>query len=141
MDKIFTFDFDDGQIFMNGLFSLKKIKQKYNANYDYFKINFNEGNLCIKDRYNNKLIQYDLKNIQSAIALKREYLKKESLNTNEYISFSNIKDRDVTNNYDLYIVNVDINNILEEKYVLKGLLRDKLKYIFIGNEGNLLRAI
>ncbi|QEZ70855.1 toxin (plasmid) [Paraclostridium bifermentans] len=139
MNREFPFHFNDGNVSMNGLFCLKKIKTQYHPNYDYFKIKFCEGFLSIKNKVKDDLCEYDLKNIESVIALKREYSKENNLKNKESAIFMNIGNKGIHNKYDLYVVNVDINNILDENYMLKGILNDKLKILFLGNERKLLR--
>lgn len=139
MNREFPFYFDDGQVMMEGSFSLNKIKKQYHPNYDYFKVRFCKGNLYIKDKFKEKFCEYDLKGIESVITLKKEYLKENSLKNKDSKVFMSVGNKNIENKYDLYVVNVDINNKLDNNYILRGLLNEKLKYIFLGNENNLLK--
>lgn len=139
MNREFPFCFNDGKVSMDGLFCLKKIKKQYHPNYDYFKIRFCEGFLSIKDKCKNNLCEYDLKNIESVIALKKEYFKENYFKEKESETFISIGNKGIHNKYDLYVVNVDINNILDKNYMLRGILNDKLKILFLGNESKLLK--
>lgn len=124
---------------MDGVFFLEKIQKQYHPKYDYFKVTFCKGNLFIRDKKGNKLAQFDLKDIESAIALKREYLEENKVKNIEPNFFININNKVYVNKYDLYVVNVDITKKLEKDLVLRAILNEKLKFLFLGNEDKLLK--
>ncbi|HBJ2612245.1 TPA: toxin [Clostridium botulinum] len=133
------FCFEDSKVFMDGSFFLEKIQKQYHPKYDYFKVKFCEGNLYIRDKNKNKLAQFDLKDIESVIAFKKEYLEENELKNIESNSFININNKWARNKYGLYVVNVDITKKLEKDYLLKAILNEKLKFLFLGNEDKLLK--
>ncbi len=133
------FCFEDRRVFMDGVFFLEKIQKQYHPKYDYFKVTFCKGNLFIRNKNKNKLAQFDLKDIESVIALKREYLEENKVKDIESNFFININNKVDINKYGLYVVNVDITKKLEEDFTLRAILNEKLKLLFLGNEDKLLK--
>ncbi|MCS4472781.1 hypothetical protein JQ031_04320 [Clostridium botulinum] len=91
MKQTFPFNFDDALLNTGGSIHLEKVNQNCSPNYQYFKIKFIEGYLHIKNKSGDILEKYDLKDLISLIALKKDYLKLSPLNNKKLKEFTNIK--------------------------------------------------
>ncbi|HHT7190467.1 hypothetical protein PDN14_25475 [Bacillus cereus group sp. Bc222] len=137
LSKIFPYYFDDGQTTFYGTCSINKLKKAYHDNYDYFQVHLLDGTLFIKDVSKTKIYEETFQKIKAVIALKREYLQKEAYTYEKEICFIS-RNRTIQNQYEVMVVNSDIEQKLTNKEVLNWLLQDLIKKLFIGNEKFLL---
>nr|AJA05783.1 neurotoxin complex component OrfX1 [Clostridium botulinum A] len=140
MKQTFSFNFDDTLSNSSGLIHLEKVNQICSPNYQYFKIKFIEGYLHIKNKSGDILEKYDLKDLISLIALKKDYLKLSSPNNKKPKDFTNIKNKHLENKFNLYIINEDINGKITKNGFLEEIILNRLLLsILLGNEENLLQ--
>ncbi|EDT84116.1 toxin [Clostridium botulinum] len=140
MKQTFSFNFDDTLSNSNGLIHLEKVNQNCSPNYQYFKIKFIEGYLHIKNKSGDILEKYDLKDLISLIALKKDYLKLSFSSNKNLNEFTNIKKKPLENRFNLYIINEDINKKISKNGILEEIILNRLLLsILLGNEENLLQ--
>ncbi|MBN3346544.1 toxin [Clostridium botulinum] len=140
MKQTFPFNFDDALLNTGGSIHLEKVNQNCSPNYQYFKIKFIEGYLHIKNKSGNILEKYDLKDLISLIALKKDYLKLSPLNNKKPKEFTNIKNKHLENRFNLYVINEDINGKITKNGILEEIILNRLLLsIFLENEENLLQ--
>ncbi|ACO84115.1 hypothetical protein [Clostridium botulinum] len=140
MNQTFSFNFDDTLSNSSGLINLEKINQNCSPNYQYFKIKFIGGYLHIKNKSGDILEKYDLKDLISLIALKKDYLKLSSPNNKKPNEFTNIKNKHLENRFNLYVINEDINGKITKNGILEEIILNRLLLsILLGNEENLLQ--
>ncbi|OPD18568.1 toxin [Clostridium botulinum] len=140
MKQTFPFNFNDALLNTGGSIHLEKVNQNCSPNYQYFKIKFIEGYLHIKNKSGDILEKYDLKDLISLIALKKDYLKLSSPNNKKTKGFTNIKNKHLENRFNLYIINEDINKKITKNGFLEEIILNRLLLsILLGNEENLLQ--
>ncbi|PEA87579.1 hypothetical protein [Bacillus thuringiensis] len=137
MATVFPYYFDDGQTTFHGTCSIKKLQKSYHDNYDYFQVHFLEGTLFIKDVYQNKIYEETFQNVQSVIAVKKEYVQEETCGYEKEVCFTS-RNRTSENPYEVMVVNADIEKKLTRNKILNWLLHDPIRNLFIGNEKYLL---
>ncbi|QDX91764.1 hypothetical protein EEL30_04890 [Brevibacillus laterosporus] len=108
MSTVFPYYFDDGQTTFHGTF-------------------------FIKDVYQTKIYEENFKGIKAVIALKKEYLQEEPSTYEKQICFTS-QNRAKRNQYEVMVVNADMEEKLPTKKMLHWLLHDPIKNPFIGNE-------
>ena len=135
--NIFPYHYDDAQTSFHGTFSIKKINKEYHYNYAYFQLHFLEGQIILQDAHQNKMYEENVTGVKAVVALKKEYLQEIPPTQQKNLIFRNVRGLE-KNNYDLMVVSTDLENKLANKLVLKGMLHQKIKELFIGNEKYLL---
>ncbi|MCS4480960.1 toxin [Clostridium botulinum] len=126
MKQTFPFNFDDALLNTGGSIHLEKVNQNCSPNYQYFKIKFIEGYLHIKNKSGDILEKYDLKDLISLIALKKDYLKLSPLNNKKLKEFTNIKNKHLENRFNLYVINEDINGKITKNGILEEIILNRL---------------
>uniref|UniRef100_UPI0022AB4E62 Neurotoxin complex component Orf-X1 n=1 Tax=Clostridium botulinum E1 str. 'BoNT E Beluga' TaxID=536233 RepID=UPI0022AB4E62 len=140
LKQAFVFEFDENLSSSSGSIHLEKVKQNSSPNYDYFKITFIDGYLYIKNKSGVILDKYDLKNVISLVALKRDYLSLSLSNNKQIKKFKNIKNKHLKNKFNLYVINEDIEKRITKNGILEEVILNKmLLSILLGNEENLLQ--
>ncbi|ACD53749.1 toxin [Clostridium botulinum] len=140
LKQAFVFEFDENLSSSSGSIHLEKVKQNCSPNYDYFKITFIDGYLYIKNKSGVILDKYDLKNVISLVALKRDYLSLSLSNNKQIKKFKNIKNKHLKNKFNLYVINEDIEKRITKNGILEEVILNKmLLSILLGNEENLLQ--
>ncbi|MDO6662047.1 hypothetical protein Q4571_15765 [Bacillus thuringiensis] len=137
MSPGFPYYFEDVNTTFHGTFSLKKIQKSYHDNYDYFKVHFLEGTLSINHVYRNKIYEEYFQNVHSIIALKKGYLQEDSHIYENEICFTS-RNRASKNQFEVMVVNTDIEKKLANKKTLNWVVQNLTKNLFIGNEKYLL---
>lgn len=139
MRNIFPYSIDENNIKSTGKFSLQKLKEEYHTNYDYFLIEFLEGNLSIKNTNKKELYENSIKEIKSVFAIKKDYLKIESTfipkGEIKFYSTENYK----ANEFQLMIIDTDLEKKFKDELLINSLLEILIKKVFIGNERYLLQ--
>ncbi|MGG3837695.1 hypothetical protein ABEV00_11740 [Paenibacillus thiaminolyticus] len=135
--NIFPYHYDDAQTSFHGTFSIKKINKEYHCNYAYFQLHFLEGQFLLQDAHQNKMYEENVTGVKAVVALKKEYLQEIPPTHQKNLIFKKVSGLE-KNKYDLMVVSADLENKLGNKLVLKGMLHQKIKELFLGNEKYLL---
>ncbi|MDC4242495.1 MULTISPECIES: hypothetical protein [Bacillota] len=139
MRNIFPYSIDENNIKSTGKFLLQKLKEEYHTNYDYFLIEFLEGNLSIKNTNKKELYKNSIKEIKSVFAIKKDYLKIESaFIPKEEIKFYSTENYKA-NEFQLMIIDTDLEKKFRDELLINSLLEILIKKVFIGNERYLLQ--
>ncbi|MGE7877927.1 hypothetical protein [Peribacillus muralis] len=132
---MFPFSIKDKQTLFFGSFLIKRIQKPYHPNYDYFQVDFPQAVFHLQDRHNTNIYKRKIEGLVTALCVKKEYKKTKNSET----CFIQETEKPKDNHYDLLVVNCDVNNILGDNPILRGMLNARITCLFLENEYILTR--